>query len=102
MFWMERKISVEAEKAKEYKEYFQKKREGYLQKILYVKGPVDIEDIKEKARMYNEIVWLLDKQIPVKPICFETDYYCPKCNGYVVEGARCSNINCGQKIDWKK
>ena len=41
---------MEEEKAKEYKEYFQKKREGYLQKILYVKGPVDIEDIKETAK----------------------------------------------------
>lgn len=52
---------MKAEKAKKYKEYFEKKRERYLQKILYAKDSADIEDSKEKARMYNEIVWLLEK-----------------------------------------
>ena len=53
--------NMKAEKAKKYKEYFEKKRERYLQKVLYAKDSADIEDSKEKARMYNEIVWLLEK-----------------------------------------
>ena len=93
---------MKAEKAKKYKEYFEKKRERYLQKILYAKDSADIEDSKEKARMYNEIVWLLEKQIPVKPVHIGTSYFCPKCDEYIVEGGRCGRINCGQKIDWGK
>lgn len=65
--------------------------------------------------MEDRIINALDKQIPKKPVYFKKigkydngqDLYakesypmCPVCETQLDYGCRCSNNDCGQKIDW--
>lgn len=63
---------------------------------------IDANDAIKENMAIDMAIEALEKQIPMKPIFKELDYYCPTCGKYVEQGRRCAKIACGQAIDWSE